>query len=175
MCRLLLLLLLSSVGFVRGGMNHFYQSTGTLLGSDTSGIAAALADVNADRLVDLLLINQDLRSVDALIMIKDLPAKRIALVKLPTTAKEGLVGVIGADFNGDSRLDLALVSGPKKGGGPVNVYVFYGTPKRLEFSNMTLLPGSFTDQPALIDFNSDMIADLLGETSAGKMSVFLGQ
>lgn len=174
MRRLLLLLLLSSVGCIRG-LNHFYQNTGTLLGPDTSGVVAALADVNADRLVDLLLINQDLRSVDALIMTKDHSATRNSLVKLPTAAKEGLVGVIGADFNGDSRLDLALLSGPKKGGGPVVVYVFYGTAKRLEFSNMTLLPGSFTDQPALVDFNSDMIADLLGETSAGKMSVFLGQ
>ncbi|XP_018655324.1 T-cell immunomodulatory protein [Schistosoma mansoni] len=146
---------------------------------------AAFTDLNADRRMDIIFANGDGSKLFAVLQsdnkgfqstssilssVKFSPPVEIIGNVLPKPVR----GVATSDFNGDSRIDLLLVTGSSDGG-PFDVYVAYGLSgeNRGKFDSPKFLD-TFTSQPLVCDLNSDMIADVYGEVSGHRVAYIGG-
>ncbi|KAF7233477.1 hypothetical protein EG68_09469 [Paragonimus skrjabini miyazakii] len=146
---------------------------------------AAFADLNADRQMDVVLINADGTQLYASIAPSSQStfalAQRSISRTLPNPSlllspdlNEPIRSVAAADFNGDSVVDLLILTSSN---GPYTAFIAYGETgtNRGSFALDKSKPvGSFTSQPLVCDLNSDAIADLYGQTSATQHMIIYG-
>ncbi|CAI2734991.1 unnamed protein product [Schistosoma spindalis] len=146
---------------------------------------AAFTDLNADRRMDVIFANGDGSKLFAVLQsdnkgfqstspilssVKFSPPVEI----IDSFLSKPIRGVATSDFNGDSRIDLLLVTGSSDGG-PFDVYVAYGSSGKYrgKFDSPKFLD-TFTSQPLVCDLNSDMIADVYGEVSGHRVAYIGG-
>ncbi|KAA3678075.1 integrin alpha FG-GAP repeat containing protein 1 [Paragonimus westermani] len=146
---------------------------------------AAFADLNADRQMDVVLVNADGTQLYASVAPSSQStfalAQRSISRTLPNPSlllspglNEPIRSVAAADFNGDSVVDLLILTSSS---GPYTAFIAYGETgsKRGSFALDKSKPvGTFTSQPLVCDLNSDAIADLYGQTSATQHMIIYG-
>lgn len=135
-------------------------------------------DLNADRRLDILFMSNDGKKLYALIEPSVRNSQRFGQLSitsqlLPSPVEiiapnftEPIVSVASADFDGDSRADLLLLTSLSQEG-PFKAYIAYnlggsdvgtfGTPMYVD---------EFISQPLICDLNSDMISDLYAESAS---------
>ncbi|CAH8645751.1 unnamed protein product [Heterobilharzia americana] len=146
---------------------------------------AAFTDLNADRRMDIIFTNGDGTKLFAVIQpgtkgFQFASSTPTSINFAPPIEIMGHVlskpirSVATADFNGDSRTDLLLVTSDSDTG-PFEVYIAYGlkSENRGKFDKPQLVD-TFSSQPLVCDLNSDMIADLYGETPKRERVAYLG-
>lgn len=149
---------------------------------------AAYADLNTDRQMDVILID----STGANLYASMAPGMKSAFdrfgrVDPPQLGEPTLLfspnlsasirSVAAADFNGDSVLDLLLLTSSSPNSGPYEAHIAYGKTGedrgKFEF-HPDNQPVTFTSQPLVCDLNADMIADLYGEISKTERLIVYG-
>ncbi|CAH8678335.1 unnamed protein product [Schistosoma rodhaini] len=186
LAKLYLLLLFSLVNsdknvILNNNPSDFYQQ----LNAWPDFQLAAFTDLNADRRMDIIFANGDGSKLFAVLQsdnkgfqstssilssVKFSPPVEVIGSVLPKPVR----GVATSDFNGDSRIDLLLVTGSSDGG-PFDVYVAYGLSgeNRGKFDSPIFLD-TFTSQPLVCDLDSDMVADVYGEVSGHRVAYIGG-
>ncbi|CAH8586522.1 unnamed protein product [Schistosoma turkestanicum] len=146
---------------------------------------AAFTDLNADRRMDIIFANADGSKLFAVLQpdSKGFQSTSSILSSVNFSPPVEIIGsglskpirgVATADFNGDSRIDLLLIT-RSSDVEPFDAYIAYGLSGqyRGKFYSPKLL-GHFTSQPLVCDLNSDMIADIYGEVPGGNRVAHLG-
>lgn len=140
------------------------------------GLIAAFGDFDSDKLTDVFVIKQNLKTFQVMKQFEKEPFLRRSNVQCRPFRSEFLIGLIPGDFHGNAMMDLVLISQESS----------------KKFYNLRILSGNTTDfhcrgiwqppfaktssQPLMIDFNGDMISDLLADDAVdGQRSVWLGQ
>jgi len=131
-----------------------------------TGVIAAFGDFNADKLVDIFLIDISGRSLYILnATIKsnqqfDVP---YCLYNMSSADHRKISGVMLADFDGDVEMDLLIIfhrnSETNPSGFELEVVWGNHSVPSFHFNNSV-----FSDEPVLFDANTDMLPDLLLET-----------
>ena len=144
------------------------------------GIVAAFADVNADKRTDIFLIDKTLKSFTIMVKHEYHDAFDASIL---TTAKrcymdEEIVSLMPGDFRGDTYVDVAVISrNPNAGSGEeynIRIVRGHGPKGGLDCSKLNMTANySSAVEPLLLDYNGDMICDLLIENKKIR-SVLLG-
>jgi integrin alpha FG-GAP repeat containing protein 1 len=145
-----------------------------------SGILAAFADINADTKTDVFLIDKDLKSFTIMMHHKDNGNFESSILYFSQRCymNEEIVSLIPSDFRGDTYVDVAVISRNPNPGETYNIRIARGNGpnKELDCSNLNRTANySSSVQPLLLDYNGDMIADLLIEnTTEAKRWILIG-
>ncbi|XP_073461936.1 T-cell immunomodulatory protein isoform X2 [Aquarana catesbeiana] len=168
---LLLLSVLLLLSPVRASLRNV---TGDVLGSEARGKIAAFGDFNADKQTDLFII----RGGDELrIFLADLKATPSFSPKVKLALEsEGVVitSVVPGDYNGDSQMDVLLTTIPRGQLGketPLSIVIYWGQNQTLNKNQKVQLNGTYSDEPLIMDFNGDMIPDILGVPTGSQTPV----
>ena len=157
------------------------NSTSSVFGEYVDALPSAFGDFNSDKLTDLFVIKRHadegnhsigvfLANVEKLFSLSNAVYHwfyYLELCQLPFKVHSMTPG----DFNGDGAMDLLVTTHHKNGGKFSDVYIFYGDLKNLNCSTESLL--TITGQPLVLDYNGDMIPDILADDTKGKRSVWL--
>ncbi|PAA92924.1 hypothetical protein BOX15_Mlig005706g1, partial [Macrostomum lignano] len=142
------------------------------------GRALAYADFNADTLLDVLAVSANSSQLLLYFWQKGDSSSGVAeptvvkLADLPAGAR--VVGAAPADFNGDSRVDVLLTVQAAASSSDLSVWIVYGKPDRESVTEPQMVTKT-VDQPTVLDYNADMVADFLVEVTAGHRTVFTGR
>ncbi|XP_072278564.1 T-cell immunomodulatory protein [Pyxicephalus adspersus] len=155
----LLLLVLFLVSPARASLRNV---TGEVLGPEAWGKVAAFGDFNADKQTDLFIIRggNELR-----IFLADLKSTPYFSPKVKLALEnQGVVitSVVPGDYNGDSQMDVLLTTIPKGQESPLSIVIYWGQNQTLNANQRFPLNMTYTDEPLIMDFNGDMIPDILG-------------
>ncbi|XP_068117412.1 T-cell immunomodulatory protein [Hyperolius riggenbachi] len=144
------------------------------LGADPRGTIAACGDFNADKQTDLFIV----RSGNELqIFLADLKATPYfsPKVKLSLASEDVVItSVVPGDYNGDSQMDVLLTTIPKAGtASQLSIVIYYGHNQTLSLDQKFLVKKAFADEPLVMDYNGDMIPDVLGVPSESNTPVII--
>ncbi|KAL3318410.1 T-cell immunomodulatory protein [Cichlidogyrus casuarinus] len=149
---------------------------------------ACFVDVNNDRQTDTIVVTNDnginvllepkARSSSAFIFDFNVDKVPTNVVLLDPTVfgSELIRAIMSSDFNGDSVADLLVLTGDSVNN---NYQAYIITGMKDKNGNFKLGPknaaiASFTAQPLIADLNSDGVADIYGELTAGERGIILG-
>lgn len=128
------------------------------------GILAAFGDFNSDKYTDIFIINstrqsfeiQKANDIDHYSFIKQ------SNLTCSCSKNETIVGLIPSDFHGDAMMDVIVIT-KFKSDSNFNIYLVKGTRHSLDCKNLENQNILFQSrvQPLLLDYNGDMIGDLL--------------
>jgi integrin alpha FG-GAP repeat containing protein 1 len=141
-------------------------------GYNSTVIVAAFGDYNADKLVDMFVIDQSGHTLYVQNATGDAkkPFTELYMLYNTTLDDELIAGVMLADFDGDVQMDILVVLNRSSTKPDISVIVIWG--------NHSMQPyrfnSTFVDEPILFDYNADMLPDLLIEMEPGQRSVWLG-
>ena len=130
-----------------------------------SGIVAAFADMNADKMTDILLIDKGLKSF-TIMKHEDHDEFEARILSASKTCymKEEIVSLVPGDFHGNTFVDVAVISRNPGRGDVYNIRIVKGSGPGNDFDcgilNETTVYTSIVE-PLLLDYNGDMICDLL--------------
>jgi len=182
-------------------MNKFYSFsqliyllaiTSTLINGDQfkiksiqlDGLLAAFGDFNSDKYSDLFIINSSRQSFE---IQKAIDLDYYSFLKQPNltcscSQNEEIVGLIPSDFFGDAMMDVIIITkfrqdaySSKWDSTLFNIYLVRGTRHSLDcksIENQNILFQSRI-QPLLLDYNGDMIGDLLVQASNYSRYIYL--
>ncbi|XP_064610624.1 T-cell immunomodulatory protein-like [Liolophura sinensis] len=155
---------------------YLIDVTGDAFGDQSDGFLAAFGDFNSDKKTDLFVITGNGQNLTLLSAKKGGVFGKHVLIKSNSSSTDIITGVMPADFDGDSQMDVLVVKRPSgKNVSPVTVEIHWGdTSSSFALDNKpTVLPDKFVDQPLLLDANGDLMPDLFGETAPGNRSYWL--
>nr|CDS27191.1 T cell immunomodulatory protein [Hymenolepis microstoma] len=127
----------------------------------------AFVDVNSDRRTDAVVLKPSDSKLYALMAptAKDTNGQFNQMELLPVEDGKKLLSIAVADFNADSIEDYLLVYRDSD----------YLVKVWLSGSNETVQLGEFKSQPIVCDANADMVADIYGENSQGRVIYYGGK
>ncbi|XP_075045353.1 T-cell immunomodulatory protein [Mixophyes fleayi] len=137
--------------------------TAEVLGAEAWGRVAAFGDFNADKQTDLFIVRggNELR-----IFLADLKSTPYFNPKVKLSLEsEGLIitSVVPGDYNGDSQMDVLLTTVPKgQTGNELSAVIYWGQNQDLHINQKLQLNRTYSDEPLVMDFNGDLIPDILG-------------
>ncbi|XP_064639840.1 T-cell immunomodulatory protein-like [Lineus longissimus] len=159
--------------FIHKSRAELSDVTGYLLDDVNEGELAGFGDFNSDKTTDLFVISQSGKDVILIIAAKEGQYKKKLLIDL-TKHVNGttITSVMPGDFDGDSQMDVLITTStsPKNLNVPVSVLIYWGKREGFVVENKPLvIDTKMRQQPLVMDYNADMIPDLLGEeSSSGK-------
>ncbi|KAI1303748.1 T-cell immunomodulatory protein [Halotydeus destructor] len=154
---------------------------------DGDGLIAAFGDYDSDKLTDVFLIRPDLKTFELMKHYKEDSKKQLQRVDSITCPSFGdgqsIVGLIPGDFHGNATLDVIVVSRTKQlidgqtSWGPLyDLRLLKGNTFQFDCSAMSRPPfASVTSHPLMMDYNGDMISDLVADDKENGRTVWLGQ
>lgn len=132
-------------------------------GHQTDILPAAFGDFNSDELTDLFVIEKNYRNVTILLASSKEPFFQNSGLYCELPRDYEVTSVIPGDFDGDAMMDF-LVTALKltdNGAGSVTyVFINWGNLNRVNCSEEFQI--KMQDEPLVIDYNQDLIADLFG-------------
>jgi len=152
--------------------------TSDLFGAECQGIVSAFGDVNADKATDVFLLSEDGKTISILYAKIDFDLRKdeVSFTKSVFLRSDNVISsVVPGDFNSDSQMDVLVTWKTLSPDSRVNVDIYSGSshvddPKtRKPFLSLRDLK----DQPAVIDWNGDMIPDLFGELGNSSRAVWV--
>jgi integrin alpha FG-GAP repeat containing protein 1 len=149
--------------------------TSAVFGNATTNMPAAFGDFNSDKLTDIFVIRENGHTLDILLAGDQEPLMQFT--NLSCGFKDLiLTSVVPGDFNGDTMMDVMVTSLNKSDTSshrPTLVHIFWGRLTYIECSDENKPVLMIQDQPLAIDYNQDMITDLLGKNLHGNRSVWI--
>lgn len=130
------------------------------------GLIAAFGDFDGDKLTDVFVIRDD-HSFAILGGYKDEPLLRSRddfVCKLPKESNEKIVALMTADFHGDAKLDVLVVT-QDSSSSTHSLYLVPNKNNKLNCKGLENPINRTESQPLVFDFNGDMIADLFAISS----------
>ena len=139
-------------------------SSGLFEGADSN--VAAFGDFNADKLVDVFVLKKKGKQLDLLIAEDKKTSSYKTLTLIPSSSNV-IKSVVPGDYNGDTQMDVLVTHGEP---GNITVEIYWGISgsKLVAPDNTTKINDTLKDEPLVLDWDGNMIPDLLAETSNGK-------
>lgn len=168
-----LLIICYLVSFVESSLSDV---TSEVFDQQPTGFIAAFGDLDADKATDIFVISED--GISVYILEADIDIRRDGTKLNKKSLIDGtetdskIINIVPADFNGDSQMDVLLMRRSPTLETNVNIEIYDGKTKNITATPYLKLNETFRDQPAVIDFDGDMVPDLFGETSDGKRAVW---
>ncbi|KAJ1310568.1 hypothetical protein OPQ81_007297 [Rhizoctonia solani] len=145
-------------------------SAGELGLQGVQGRVVAFGDLNGDQFLDLLVLSEDQRKVEAWVW-----DHAAFLYKRSTTVASFVTGqvvnVVPVDLNYDGRLDVLLMAIGKEGK-QLDLSLHLGEGASANYSSPRTLPPSSLAQPILLDSDGNMKLNMLGLDPDGKMKLW---
>ena len=147
-----------------------------------TGIIAAFGDFDSDKLTDIFVIHPDLRKFHIMKQHEHQPYLRRLSWSCSTKSKtQKLISLIPGDFHGNTYMDvLAVIHDTYESTASKTKYdirLVNGNGTHFRCNSMSARDPLFSSriQPLMLDFDGDMISDLLAEDfSTGKRTVWFG-
>ena len=134
---------------------------------DQGGLLAAFGDLNNDKLTDIFVITDDGNSFGALLAQKGKNAFNGVDRKCTMPDNEIIVELIPSDFTGNAMMDVLVVSGTSSKGGLIdtfNLRLLRPNGSLLDCAPLSERPfATVNSHPLLLDYNGDMISDILAQ------------
>uniref|UniRef100_A0A8C4F4V7 Integrin alpha FG-GAP repeat containing 1 n=1 Tax=Dicentrarchus labrax TaxID=13489 RepID=A0A8C4F4V7_DICLA len=135
--------------------------TADLFGGENYGTVAAFGDIYADKQTDIFIIREQ---SEVVIFVADSKAPyfkpKVHITKDLFPSETIITSVVPGDYDGDSQMDVLLTA--QINSNFETVLIFWGHNQTLDMSGWLTLNKTFADQPLVMDFNGDMIPDILG-------------
>ncbi|XP_059475454.1 T-cell immunomodulatory protein-like [Neocloeon triangulifer] len=140
--------------------------TNAIFGNTSFGsVPAAFGDFNSDKLTDIFIIRDDARSVSVLLANPNEPIMQMSNLTC-RFSKGHITSVVPGDFDGDAMMDILVTTFNTN---VTSVFILWGSQNNLQCPEDEEKPVLYTkDQPLVLDYNLDMIADLFGVNEEGK-------
>ncbi|CAE6446827.1 unnamed protein product [Rhizoctonia solani] len=145
-------------------------SAGELGLQGVQGRVVAFGDLNGDQFLDLLVLSEDQRKVDAWIW----DHNAFSYIRSTTVASfiaGHIVNVVPADLNYDGRLDVLLMAIGKEGK-QLDLSLHLGEGDNTNYSSPRTLPPSGLAQPIILDSDGNMKLNMLGLDPDGAMKLW---
>lgn len=140
--------------------------TADLFGDENYGTVAAFGDFYADKQTDMFIIREQ---SEVLIFLADSNKPyfkpKVNITKDVFPSDTIITSVVPGDYDGDSQMDV-LLTAESSGDKTTTIFIIWGHGQTLDISKMLILNQTFVDQPLVMDFNGDMIPDILGVTKS---------
>nr|CAG4640734.1 EOG090X03KG [Eulimnadia texana] len=125
---------------------------------------AAFGDFNSDKLTDVFVLQNDMQGFEVLLANEKAPFLRNSGIRC-TFQNQRIVSLVPGDFDGDSAMDVLVVSQKnynKLNNPNIDLYVAWGSLDAIEcpVEENPLL--SMLGEPLVIDYDSNMISDIFG-------------
>jgi hypothetical protein len=145
-------------------------SPGTNFGTGLAPVQIAVGDFNGDNTPDLAVVNQDSNSVS--VFIGDGAGGFTAAPSSPFAVGAAPRGIVAADFNGDTALDLAVTN---QVGGSVSILIGTGGGDFSPAADVIIAGGGTPFAIVAGDFNNDFNIDLAVVRQGGNsVAILLG-
>jgi len=140
--------------------------TNAVFGNASRGsVPAAFGDFNSDKLTDIFVIRDDGSTLEVLLAGTKEPIMQPSNLTCHFS-KGSITSVVPGDFDGDAVMDILVTTLDKSQN--TSVFVLWGAQNSIECPDDESHPILTTkDQPLVLDYNQDMIADLFGTTPDG--------
>ncbi|XP_057325196.1 T-cell immunomodulatory protein [Microplitis mediator] len=133
--------------------------TSSIFGSFLEFSPAAFGDFNSDELTDVFALTKDSKTLEILLAHDQEPILRPS--NLTCSFKNSITSVVPGDYDGDVFMDV-LVTTYDSSLDLTQVHIIWGGIGAINCSNESEPFISMRGQPLAIDYNQDMIIDLLG-------------
>ena len=142
---------------------------------DVRGLIAAFGDFDSDKLTDVFVIKQNLKAFQVMKHYDHGQLLQRSKMCRPFRERnQDLVGLIPGDFHGNAMMDVVLVSRYYEAS-YYSLRLLRGNTTNFECSQVNAPPfAEVNTQPLMLDFNGDMISDLMADDRNGQRSVWLG-
>lgn len=134
-----------------------------------SGVIAAFGHFNSDEFTDIFTLQQGCRNLQILMGSENgQPFQSHVNCSLDSV----ITSVVPGDFNGDSLIDILVVTLTEQDSTEHDVRILWGGDGFVDCKASTLF--KIVNQPLIVDFNGDMIPDIIGEVkSADKLERYV--
>ncbi|XP_069463160.1 T-cell immunomodulatory protein [Ambystoma mexicanum] len=143
--------------------------TQELFGTEAHGTLSAFGDFNADKQTDMFIVRE---KNTLMIFLADQKVPYFKpKVQLSLHEPVEITSVVPGDYNGDSQMDVLLTTTPEnqpKKDVRLSAVIYWGYNQTLNIDNKTKLNSTFSDEPLIMDFNGDMVADIFYVASESK-------
>lgn len=159
---------LTVVALSRHAFAGFAELAADAVGGPHRGSLAAFSDINNDKQVDVLLISG--HAVTALVASAgSTQLGELTLITVDSNVSS-IVSVVPADFDGDLKNDLLVVT--RTAGNKLSCSVYFQN-DNLVFGNAYSFEDPFVDEPLIVDYNGDMLPDMLAENATNHRTVYI--
>lgn len=149
-------------------MSTLQNVTRELFGTESRGTIAAFGDFNSDKQTDLFIIRA---GRELIVFLADQSAPYMK-PKVKMTLKDThavITSVVPGDFDGDSQMDVLLTIRPQQAiSMELSVLIIWGNNEMLDSNHSLILNQTFVDEPLVMDFDGDLIPDVLGTIKGEK-------
>lgn len=135
--------------------------------NEDSGIIAAFGHFNSDEFTDLFTLQKSGTQLKIFLFSK---AEQQFQPNVYCTFKSVITSVVPGDFNGDSHMDVLITVTTEANSNALDVRILWGNKDNLDCKAAKLF--TLINQPLVVDFNGDMIPDIIGETTSGERRVW---
>lgn len=151
--------------------DQVFEKTG--LGQNQDRRLVAFGDFNADKLTDVFVVEDDLKSVRILLAHDKPPFLRDATLKC-FFDEHKIAAAIPGDFDGDGAMDILILTDLKPSASTYQAFFAWGSLQRLACPTSSDGPLLQTKgHPVVLDHNGDMIADLFGVDLEGNRQFWI--
>ncbi len=133
----------------------------------------AFGDFNADKLTDVFVVDKDTESFKILLAYEKPPYLRSTPLSC-SFERRTIVGLVPGDFDGDTAMDLLVLTKYFEKSDDYDVYVAWGSLTGLECPyNLTQPLLQVKGHPLVLDYDGDFISDLFGLDPSGNRSFWI--
>ena len=133
----------------------------------------AFGDFNADKLTDVFVVDKDTESFKILLAHEKPPYLRSTPLSCSFERRK-IVGLVPGDFDGDTAMDLLVLTRYFEESEVYDVYVAWGSLTGLECPyNLTQPLLQVKGHPLVLDYDGDFISDLFGLDPSGNRSFWI--
>ncbi|UYV74177.1 ITFG1 [Cordylochernes scorpioides] len=164
-----LILKVTTFTFLLISVYCFEDVTNKLFHGNNNGILAAFGDFDTNTKLDLFVITQDFKAIEVLNTTLEDSYFNQSSIRCETN--DSITSAVPGDYNGDAMMDILVTTKGKNGN--TNAMIFWGGIEKID-CDQTII-ATLVDQPLVLDYNSDMIADFLGQEENGITYIWLGE
>lgn len=140
----------------------------TYIFPENPGIIAAFGHFNSDEYTDLFSLQKSGTQLQIFVFSKN---EQQFQPHVHCTFESVITSVVPGDFNGDSRMDVLITLTTASDSTALDVRILWGNGDNLACNSQNLF--TLANQPLIVDFNGDMIPDIIGEMMSGERNVWL--
>lgn len=153
--------------YIQAASSNNNDLTKDAFGYMTDILPAAFGDFNSDELTDLFVIEPDFRNVTVLLASPKDTFFQKSEIRCQLPPAYQATSVIPGDFDGDAMMDFLVTAIKTSDTPPASVtYVFINWGHFTDVNCSKDFSFTMKDEPLVIDFNGDLIADLFGSKNA---------